>query len=128
MRLIQRHDSNQEQRGDLMGNGLGPALRTRIGLAAASVFAGVLITACTTTSYSCSGSRCEVTLSGNGASTELGPYGEPITLLSVDNGVATISLAGAAGSCSAGDTIELAGASVECTAVGSNDVALIVTE
>jgi len=111
-----------------MGISLGTSRRTRVGLAAASVFAGVLITACTTTSYSCSASRCEVTLSGNGASTELGPYGEPITLLSVDDGVATIELAGAEGSCSAGDTIELAGASVQCTSVGSNDVEMIVTE
>lgn len=88
--------------------------------------AALAIAGCTTTTYNCSGSTCEVTLSGPGASTELGDGGPSITLVSIQDGRATIELAGDEGSCAEGDTIELAGSSVECTAVQEDSVELTI--
>jgi len=65
-------------------------------------------------------------LNGAGSSTELGSGGSTVTLVSAENGVATIELAGVEGSCTAGETIELAELSVECTEVGDDSVELIV--
>ncbi|MGI8793037.1 MAG: hypothetical protein ACR2H3_07665 [Acidimicrobiales bacterium] len=87
----------------------------------------ILLAGCTTASYQCSNSTCEVTLSGEGATTDLGVEGRPITLVSVTVGVAVLDFGGDRGSCSVGDTVELSGASVECTEVGDNAVQLTIT-
>ncbi len=87
----------------------------------------VLLVGCTTTSYQCSNSTCEVTLQGEGATTDLGVEGRPITLVSVTAGVAVLEVGGQRGFCLAGETVELSGASVECTEVGDDAVHLTIT-
>ncbi len=83
---------------------------------------------CSVTSHvtHCENGTCTVNLNGAGSSSELGSSGSTVTLVSAGDGVATIELDGAQGSCSAGETIELADHSVECTEVGDNSVQLIV--
>lgn len=105
-----------------------PTLR-RGGLVAFTGCAVVASAGCTVTSTSsnCSGLTCEVTLSGEGASTELGAAETPIKLVAIEDGQATIELGDAQGSCSAGETIELAESSVECTNVDDDSVQLTVT-
>lgn len=101
------------------------AMRTALSVGA--VGAGLLLSACTTTTYNCSNSTCEVSLRGEGASSDLGGERDTVTLVAVDDGVATIELAGQRGSCSSGETIEIGQASVECTEVASDGVDLTIT-
>lgn len=83
---------------------------------------------CTVTSHAthCENGTCTVNLNGSGSSSELGSTGSTVTLVTAEDGVATIELDGAQGSCSAGETIELAAKSVACTEVGDNSVKLVV--
>lgn len=99
---------------------------TAAALSVGAVGAGLLLSACTTVTYNCSNSTCEVSLRGEGASSDLGGDRFAVSLVSVDDGVATIDLAGEQGSCSSGETIDLAQASVECTEVSSDGVDLTI--
>lgn len=99
----------------------------RAGVAAFSLGAGLLLSACTTSSYNCTNSVCDVSLRGNGSSTDFGQDGgDTVQLVSSAAGVATIAYDGQQGSCSSGETIELGSASVECTEVVDGSVDLII--
>lgn len=102
----------------------------RGGVAVLAGMAALAAAGCSVTSYSsqCSGGTCTVTLTGAGASTDLGSGGSTITLVSVDSGVATFELAGEDARCSAGETVEVAELTVECTKIGDDSVELIVNE
>ena len=100
----------------------------RAGVAAFSLGAGLLLSACTTSSYNCTNSGCDVSLRGNGSSTDFGQDGgATVQLVSSADGVATIAYDGQQGSCSSGETIGLGQASVECTEVGDGSVDLIIS-
>jgi len=100
----------------------------RAGVAAFSLGAGLLLSACTTSSYNCTNSICDVSLRGNGSSTDFGQDGGiTVQLVSSADGEATIAYDGEQGSCSSGETIELGTASVECTEVGDGSVDLIIS-
>ena len=92
----------------------------RAGVAAFSLGAGLLLSACTTSSYNCTNSGCDVSLRGTAP--------RPISARTVApqsswcrsaDGVATIAYDGQQGSCSSGETIGLGQASVECTEVAT---------
>ena len=83
---------------------------------------------CSVTSHEthCENGTCTVNLSGAGSSSELGSGGSTVTLVSAGDGVGTLELEGAQGSCSVGETIELADLSVECAEIGDDSVKLVV--
>ena len=120
--------SNPEQ-ALLIAGAAGLRRRTlRAGVAAFSLGAGLLLSSCTTSSYNCTNSICDVSLRGNGSSTDFGQDGGiTVQLVSSADGEATIAYDGEQGSCSSGETIELGTASVECTEVGDGSVDLIIS-
>ncbi|MCW2701198.1 MAG: hypothetical protein JWQ45_2733 [Blastococcus sp.] len=71
---------------------------------------------------SCSGSTCTVTLSGNGAEAEI--LGTTLTLGGVENGKASLSVAGASVSCGEGETVTAGPLSLECSSVTDDSVKL----
>lgn len=95
-------------------------------LSVGAVTAGLLLSGCTTVTYNCENARCEVSLRGEGASSDLGGERATVTLVSVEDGVATLDLGGQRGSCTAGETIDIGPASVECTVVDGDGVDLII--
>ena len=73
--------------------------------------------------YSCDTNSCTVTLSGDGAEVDL-PIGPTISLGSVENGRASISVGGASVSCAEGESVAAGGLSLECTTVTDGEVKL----
>ena len=80
---------------------------------------------CAQTSYSCRDGSCEVSLSGEGATTEIDENVE-LVLVGADDGGAELSVAGERVTCAEGDTAEVSRASVTCNSVGDSDVDLTV--
>ncbi|OMQ16544.1 hypothetical protein A7K94_0201795 [Modestobacter sp. VKM Ac-2676] len=70
----------------------------------------------------CSGSSCAVTLSGDG--TEVTVLGTPITLGQVQDGRATIGIAGQEVSCSEGEAVSAGPLTLECTTISPETVTL----
>ena len=84
----------------------------------------LLLTACSFSSddVSCSGSSCTVTLSGDAAQAKI--LGTTLTFAGVDNGKATLSVAGASVSCAQGETVNAGPLSLECSSVTDKSVKL----
>ena len=97
--------------------------RRAAGLLAGGVALAAL-TGCTFTSnnVSCSGSSCTVTLSGDGAEAEI--LGTTVSLGSVQDGRAALSVAGASVSCAEGESVTAGTLALECTSVTEDSVEL----
>jgi hypothetical protein len=95
---------------------------------AAGLLAGALalvpVAGCSFTSnnFSCSGSSCSITLDGEGS--EVDVLGTTVTLGSVQDGRASITVAGASVSCGEGETVSAGPLSLECTGVTGDSVEL----
>jgi hypothetical protein len=74
---------------------------------------------------SCSGSACTVTLDGEG--TEVDILGQTVTLGSVQDGRASISVGGASVSCGEGENVAAGPLALECTSVSDSGVELRAT-
>jgi hypothetical protein len=82
------------------------------------------LTGCTFTSnnVSCSGSSCSVTLSGEGAEAEI--LGTTLSFDGVQDGRASLSVAGAGVSCAEGESVTAGSLELECTTVTDDSVEL----
>ena len=100
-----------------------PTSRRAAGLLAGGVALAAL-TGCTVTSdnLSCSGSSCTVTLTGDGAEVEI--LGTTVSLGSVEDGRASLSVAGASVSCAEGESVSAGSLALECTSVTEDSVQL----
>jgi hypothetical protein len=100
-----------------------PMSRRAAGLLAGGVALAAL-TGCTFTSknVSCSGSSCTVTLSGDGAEAEI--LGTTLSLGSVEDGRASLSVAGASVSCAEGESVTAGPLELQCTSVTDSAVEL----
>lgn len=99
------------------------ARRAAAGLLAGGLLLGPL-TACTFTSrnVSCSGSSCSVTLSGDGAEAEI--LGTTLTFGGVQNGRASLGVAGANVSCAEGESVTAGPLQLQCTSITDDSVEL----
>ncbi len=101
---------------------------TRSARLAAGLLAGGLalapLSACTFSSdnVSCSASTCTVTLSGDGAETEI--LGTTLTFGGVQDGRAQLSVGGASVSCGEGETVSAGPLSLECSGITDDSVEL----
>lgn len=97
--------------------------RAAAGLLAGGLALGAL-GGCSFTSngVTCSTSSCTVTLNGVGAEVEV--LGNTVTLGSVQDGRATLEVAGASVSCAEGESVAAGPLSVECTSVTAEAVEL----
>jgi hypothetical protein len=101
-----------------------PTSRRAAGLLAGGVALAAL-TGCTFTSdnVSCSSSgSCTVTLSGDGAEADI--LGTTVSLGSVQDGRASLSVAGASVSCAEGESVTAGSLALECTSVTEDSVEL----
>jgi hypothetical protein len=82
------------------------------------------LTACSFSSdtFSCSGSECTVTLSGNGAEAEI--LGTSLAFGGVQDGRATLSVGNASVSCAQGETVNAGPLTLTCTSVEADAVEL----
>jgi hypothetical protein len=101
---------------------------TRPARLAATVLAGGLLlaplAACnvTSNSYSCSGTSCAVTLSGDGAEAKV--FNTTLAFGGVDNGRATLRVGDHEVSCAEGESVDAGPLSLECTDVTDDSVKL----
>jgi len=101
-----------------------PTYRRAAGLLAGGVALAAL-TGCTFTSnnVSCSSSgTCTVKLSGDGAEAEI--LGTTLSLGKVENGRASLSVAGASVSCAEGESVSAGSLQLDCTSVTDESVEL----
>jgi hypothetical protein len=101
-----------------------PTTRRAAGLLAGGVALAAL-TGCTFTSHnvSCSSDgSCTAKLTGDGAEAEI--LGTTLTLGSVQDGRASISVAGASVSCAEGESVTAGSLELECTSVTEDSVEL----
>jgi hypothetical protein len=91
-------------------------------LAGALVLVPVAGCSFTSNGFSCSGSSCSVTLRGEGS--EVDVLGTTLTLGSVQDGRASITVAGATVSCGEGENVTAGPLSLECTGVSGDSVEL----
>jgi hypothetical protein len=105
---------------------LTPTSRHTAGLLAGGVVLAAL-TGCTFSSnnVSCSASSCTVTLSGNGAEAEI--LGTTLSLGDVQDGRASLSVAGASVSCAEGESVAAGSLELQCTSVTEDAVELTAT-
>jgi hypothetical protein len=98
--------------------------RRAAGLLAAGVVAMAALSGCSFTSnnVSCSGTSCSVTLSGDGAQAEI--LGTTLSLGEVQDGRASLSVAGASVSCAEGESVTAGTLELECTSVTEDSVEL----
>lgn len=89
--------------------------------------AAASLTACTSTSYSCSSGQCTVTLNGAGAETELLDDTLVVGLVGAADGQADFVVDGTAASCEQGDDQEVAGYHVVCSEVGDDKLVLEIS-
>jgi len=102
-----------------------PSPIVRAGRLAAGVLAGTLALAgCSLGSdgVSCSGTKCTVTLKGDGASAEI--LGQKLELAGTQDGRATLGAGGATVSCAQGESVKAGPLSVTCTSVTDDAVEL----
>lgn len=97
--------------------------RSTAGLLAAGL-ALVPLTGCSVSSnnVSCTTSSCSVTLSGEGAEADI--LGTKLTFGGVQDGRASLGVAGASVSCAEGETVTAGPLSLECTSVTEDAVEL----
>ena len=89
----------------------------------AGVLAGSLVLAgCSLSSddVSCSGTKCTVTLKGDGASADI--LGQKLELAGTKDGRATLGAGGATVSCAQGESVKAGPLSVTCTSVTDDAV------
>lgn len=103
-----------------------PTSRRAAGLLAGGVALAAL-TGCTFSSnnVSCTTSSCTATLSGDGAEAEI--LGTTVSLGSVQDGRASLSVAGASVSCAEGESVTAGPLALECTSVTEDSVELTVS-
>ncbi len=91
-------------------------------LAAAALAGGLALTACSFTSndFSCSGSSCSVTLTGDGSEVEI--LGTSLAFGGVQDGRAELRVGDASVSCAQGETVNAGPLTLECTTVGTDSV------
>ena len=102
-----------------------PSPIVRAGRLAAGVLAGTLALAgCSLGSdgVSCSGTKCTVTLKGDGASAEI--LGQKLEFAGTKDGRATLGVGDASVSCAEGERISAGPLSVTCTKVGDGTLEL----
>lgn len=98
-------------------------------LAAVAIAIGACgITACspTSSSHSCVNDTCNVTLKGDGASTELGPRDRIIELVSASSGTATFTVDGSRLSCAEDEAVHYGQVEIVCTDIGDSELKLRV--
>src|SRR3712207_288123 len=97
---------------------------TRAARLAAAALAGLAVSACSFTSnnFSCSGSSCSVTLSGEGSEVEI--LGTSLAFGGVQDGRASLSVGNASVSCAQGETVTAGPLTLECTTVEADSVEL----
>ena len=100
-----------------------PSVRLAAGLLAGGLALAPL-SGCTFSSdnVSCSASTCTVTLSGDGAETEI--LGTTLTFGGVQDGRAQLSVGGASVSCGEGETVSAGPLSLECSGITDDSVEL----
>ncbi len=105
-----------------------PSTTTRaVRLAAGALAGGVALlplSACsfTSNSFSCSGTSCTVSLSGEGSEVEV--LGTTVTLGGIQDGRASLGVGGASVSCVEGETVNAGALSLECSSVSGDAVEL----
>ncbi len=87
------------------------------------VLAVALSGGCSSTDYSCSNGECEVSLSGDGATTEVDDNVE-VVLVEADDDSADLSVAGRSVTCAEGQSVDVSGIGVTCDAVGDGEIEL----
>src|SRR5215213_6340946 len=101
---------------------------TRTARLAAGLLAGGLtlvpLAGCSLTSHnvSCSGGSCSVTLTGEGAEAEI--LGTTLSFDGVQDGRASLSVAGNSVSCGEGESVAAGSLELECTSVSEDSVEL----
>ncbi len=80
----------------------------------------------TSTNYTCSNGRCEVSLRGAGAETELFDDTTTVALDGADGSAAQLTVNGESLTCTEGETLQAADVSVTCDSVGDDEVTLTV--
>ncbi len=104
---------------------------TRTARLAAGILAGGLsllsVTACSFTSnnFSCSTSSCSVTLSGERSQVEI--LGTTLAFGGVQDGRASLGVAGASVSCAEGESVGAGPLRIECTSVADTAVEITAT-
>jgi hypothetical protein len=102
----------------------GMSTTTRIRLAGGLLAGGLLLAGCSFTSenVSCSGGRCTVTLTGDGAEAEI--LGQTLTFGGVQDGRASLSVGGASVSCGEGESVAAGPLQLACSGVTDDSVEL----
>ncbi|MQA32156.1 hypothetical protein [Modestobacter roseus] len=77
------------------------------------------------TGVDCSGSSCSVTLAGEGA--EVDVFGTTVTLGQLQDGRATVGVAGQEISCSEGEGVSAGPLSLECTTITDGSITMTAT-
>lgn len=88
---------------------------------------GAALSACTTTTNTCTNDDCRVSLNGSGASTEVGSSGYLVSLQGADGETAEFSVDGNDATCSEGETVEAGNYSATCTEVGDDSLVVEIT-
>ena len=99
-----------------------PSRRTAGLLAGALALAALTGCSFSSQNVSCASSSCTVTLSGDGAEAEI--LGTTLSLGNVENGRASLSVAGASVSCAEGESVSAGSLQLECTSVTDESVEL----
>jgi len=86
------------------------------------------LSACTVTSsnYSCTNGRCELTLRGGGSDTEILEDTVTVRLDTADGSTAELTVNDESVTCTEGETVQAADVSVTCDSVGDDEVTLTV--
>jgi hypothetical protein len=110
-----------------------PVTRTSA-LVASAALVVVSLTACNTSTATCTNGSCDVTLGGKGSSITLktnqvrAPYGSVIVVFEgASGGSATLNIHGQTGTCTQGQSIALAQLSITCASVKDAEVKFTVT-
>ena len=106
--------------------------RTALTAVAVTTLTRIGLTGCTSTSYSCSGGSCAITLKGEGASTDIDPLSLGLTtsgeitfeLVSIAGSDATFAIDGDESQCTAGEQVSVGELSVTCTEVADGALEL----
>lgn len=100
--------------------------RTALVLAALALALAGGLTACQTTTTTCSGNECTVNLSGAGADTEIFNDSVAVRLDSISGGSAEFTFDGQSATCTQGEALDINGYSVTCTDVTEDKLSLTV--
>ena len=103
-------------------SGMSTTRTTR--LAGGLLAGGLLLAGCSFTSenVSCSGNRCTVTLTGDGAEAKI--LGQTLTFGGVQDGRASLSVGGASVSCGEGESVAAGPLQLACSGVTDDSVEL----